>query len=336
MTFGEILMRLNPEGYRRFAQAERFEATYGGSEANVAVSLSLFGDDAAYVTKLPEHEIGQNAVNSMRRFGVDTEKIVRGGPRIGLYFCEKGASQRAGLVIYDRAGSSMSLAKRKDFDWDAILDGVSWFHWSGITPALSDELIEITMDALKKCREKGITVSCDPNYRAKLWTFEKASKVMMRFMPYVDVLISNEGQARGMFDIQVEEQGWTDGALNRKGYAEVAEQICQRFGCKAVALTERGSVSASDNNWSAMLYTKKQTFFSKSYSIHLVDRVGGGDSFAAGLIHAMLHNWDNQKAIEFAVAASCLKQTIEHDYNLIFEAEALALAYGDGSGQVKR
>ena len=336
VTFGEIMMRLNPEGYGRFVQVGRFEASYAGGEANVAVSLANYGNDAAYCTKVPAHEIGQCAVNALRQFGVDTSLIVRGGPRLGVYFVEKGASQRGSKVIYDRAGSSIALAKREDFDWDAILDGADWFHWTGITPALGGELPEITLDALKKCREKGITVSCDLNYRGKLWSREKAGEVMGLLVPYVDVLIANEEDAKDVFGIEAADTDINAGKLNKEGYVSVAQQLTGRFGCKAVAITLRGSISASENNWAGMLYTGGQAYLSKNYLIRIVDRVGGGDSFGGGLIHAMRKQMDPQSVIEFAVAASCLKQTIEHDFNLVSEAEVLALAGGNASGRVQR
>ncbi len=336
VTFGEIMMRLNPEGYLKFVQAEKFEATYAGGEANVAVSLANFGDGAAFCTKVPEHEIGQCAVNALRRFGVDTSRMVRGGARLGVYFVEKGASQRGSKVIYDRANSAIALAKREDFDWDAILDGADWFHWTGITPALGGELPEITLDALKKCREKGVTVSCDLNYRGKLWTRERACEVMSKLVPYVDVLIANEEDAKDVFGIAAEGTDVMSGKLNQQGYVSVAEQLTGRFGCKAVAITLRGSISASENNWAGMLYTDGQAYFSKNYLIRIVDRVGGGDSFGGGLIHAMLGGMAPQDTIEFAVAASCLKQTIEHDFNLVSEKEVLALMGGNASGRVQR
>lgn len=336
VTFGEIMMRLNPEGYGRFVQADRFEASYAGGEANVAVSLANYGNDAAFCTKVPAHEIGQCAVNALRHFGVDTSAMVRGGPRLGVYFVEKGASQRGGKVIYDRANSAIALAKREDFDWNAILDGADWFHWTGITPALGGELPEIVLDALKKCREKGITVSCDLNYRGKLWTREKAGEVMSRLVPYVDVCIGNEEDAADVFGIHAADTDVSAGKLNQEGYISVAKQICKRFGCKKVAITLRGSLSASDNNWAGMLYDGEKAYFSKNYLIHIVDRVGGGDSFGGGLIHALLKEWQPQQVIEFAAAASCLKQTIEHDFNLVSEAEALTLAGGNASGRVQR
>ena len=337
ITFGEIMMRLNPPGYLRFLQTETFDATYGGGEANVAVSLVNYGNEAAFVSKVPDHEIGQNAVNALRRYGVDTSMMLRGGPRLGIYFCEKGASQRGSKVVYDRAGSSIALAKRDEFDWDKIFEGADWFHFTGITPALGGELPEICLDACKKAHEKGLTVSCDLNYRGKLWSREKAGEVMGQLMPYVDVCIANEEDAKDVFGIAAENTDIEGGKLDREGYISVAKQLTDRFGFRAVAITLRGSISASQNNWSGMLYVNGQAHFAKNYLIQLVDRVGGGDSFGGGLIHA-LRKWpeDYQKAIEFAVAASCLKQATEYDFNLASEKEVLGLAGGSGSGRVQR
>ena len=337
ITFGEIMMRLNPPGYLRFLQTDTFEATYAGGEANVAVSLANYGNDAAFVSKVPEHEIGQNAVNALRRYGVDTSMLLRGGPRLGVYYCEKGASQRGSKVIYDRAGSSIALAKREEFDWDAIFADADWFHFTGITPALGGELPEICLDACKAARAKGITVSCDLNYRGKLWTREKAGEVMSRLMPYVDVCIANEEDAKDVFGIAAENTDIEAGKLDQKGYISVARQLTERFHFKAVAITLRGSISASENNWSGMLYKDGQAHFARNYLIKLVDRVGGGDSFGGGLIHAM-RKWpdDLQRQIEFAVAASCLKQATEFDFNLASEKEVLALAGANASGRVQR
>ncbi len=337
ITFGEIMMRLNPPGYQRFLQADTFEATYAGGEANVAVSLANYGNDAAFVSKVPEHEIGQNAVNALRRYGVDTSMVLRGGPRLGVYYCEKGASQRGSKVIYDRANSSIALARRDEFDWDAIFEGADWFHFTGITPALGGELPEICLDACKAAKAKGITVSCDLNYRGKLWTREKAGEVMSGLMPYVDVCIANEEDAKDVFGIAAENTDINSGKLDREGYISVARQLTERFHFKAVAITLRGSISASDNNWSGMLFRDGQASFARNYLIHLVDRVGGGDSFGGGLIHAMRKWPDNpQNIIEFAVAASCLKQATEFDFNLASEKEVLALCGGNASGRVQR
>ena len=338
VTFGEIMLRLAPEGYYRFSQATNYGATYGGGEANVAVSLANFGMEAAFVTKLPAHDIGQAGVNALRQFGVETKFIARGGDRVGIYFLEKGASQRPSKVIYDRAGSSISQATVADFDWDAIFEGVDWFHFTGITPALGDNVAEICKVACKKAKEKGITISCDLNYRKKLWSREKAGQVMGELVPYVDVCIANEEDASDVFGIKAEGTDITGGKLNHEGYKSVAKQLSDRFGCKKVAITLRSSISANDNDWQAMLFDKASDdyYFSRSYRIHIVDRVGGGDSFGAGLIYASLSEMDPQSTIEFAVAASCLKHTIEGDMNQVSVAEVNQLAGGDGSGRVVR
>ena len=337
ITFGEIMMRLSPPGYMRFLQTDNFDATYGGGEANVAVSLANYGDEAAFVTKLPEHEIGQNAVNALRRYGVDTSMILRGGPRLGIYYCEKGASQRGSKVVYDRAGSSVALAKVGEFDWDKIFDGADWFHFTGITPALGGDLPAICLEACKAAKARGLMISCDLNYRGKLWTREKAGEVMSQLMPYVDVVIANEEDAKDVFGIAAENTDINSGKLDREGYVSVARQLTERFNFKAVAITLRGSISASENNWSGMLYTNGEAHFAKNYLIKMVDRVGGGDSFGGGLIHAM-RKWPDQvqDQIEFAVAASCLKQATEYDFNLASEKEVLALAGGNASGRVQR
>ena len=336
ITFGEIMLRLAPEGYYRFVQAEKYLATYGGGEANVAVSLANYGIDAAFVTKLPAHEIGQAGVNALRRFGVDTSFIARGGARVGIYFVEKGASQRPSKVIYDRAGSSIAQASPADFDWDAIFDGANWFHFTGITPALGDTLAQICLEACKKAKEKNITVSCDLNYRKKLWSREKAGQVMNELCKYVDVCIANEEDASDVFGIKAANTDITAGKVDHEGYKDVAKQLADRFGFQKVAITLRSSISANDNNWAAMLYDGSQYYFSKSYPIHIVDRVGGGDSFGAGLIYSCLNGFAPQETIEFAVAASCLKHAIEGDFNMVSVSEVQNLAGGDASGRVQR
>ena len=338
VTFGEIMMRLNPEGYLRFVQAGRFEASYAGGEANVAVSLANYGLDASYVTKLPENPLGESARNQLRQYGVDTRDIVWGGPRLGIYFVEKGASQRASKVVYDRAGSSIALAKRADFDWRKILADTTWFHFTGITPALGGELPDICRDALEVCREKGITVSCDLNYRGKLWSRETAGRVMATLVPYVDILIANEADAADVFGIRAEGTDVDAGALDKAAYVSVAKQLVERFACKKVAITLRTSISATDNKWAGMLYdaASAKSFFSTEYAVHIVDRVGGGDSFGGGLIYALANDRDDQAAIDFAVAASCLKHSIEFDFNHVSVKEVEALAAGNASGRVQR
>lgn len=330
------MLRLAPENYLRFVQADRLEATFGGAEANVAVSLANFGEDGAFVSKLPTHEIGQSAINSLRKFGVDTSFVARGGERVGIYYCEKGASQRPSKVIYDRAGSAIATATGDDFDWNKIFDGAKWFHFTGITPALSDTLSGIVLQAVKSAKEKGITVSCDLNFRKKLWSKEKAKEVMSEICKYVDVCIANEEDAKDVFGIEAENTDIESGKLNEQGYVSVAEQLVDKFGFKAVAITLRESISANDNYWSGMLYTEGKAVFSRKYAMHIVDRVGGGDSFGAGLIHSLLAGKNATDAIEFAVAASCLKHSIEGDYNMVSKEEVEALANGNASGRVQR
>lgn len=338
VAFGEIMMRLNPEGYLRFVQAERFEASYAGGEANVAVSLANYGLDAGFVTKLPANPLGEAARNAVRRFGVETGDIAWGGPRLGLYFVEKGASQRASKVVYDRAGSSLACASRADFDWAKILRGTKWFHFTGITPALGGALPEICLDALRHCKARKIAVSCDLNYRGKLWTKAAAGACMAKLVPHVDVLIANESDAADVFGIVGRGSDVESGRLNKEGYVSVAEQLVKRFGVKKVAVTLRTSLSASDNLWAGMLYDAKakRAYFSKEHKLHIVDRVGGGDSFGGGLIYALATGKSAQAAIDFAVAASALKHSIEHDFNLVTVAEVEALAGGNGTGRVQR
>ncbi len=336
VTFGEIMMRLQTPGYQRFIQANSFDMVFGGGEANVAVSLCNFGVDAAFVTKLPANPIGNACVAELRKHGVNTEYIARGGERVGIYFVEKGASQRASNVVYDRAHSSISTAETGDFDWDSIFDGVEWFHFTGITPALSDSAAALCLEACKKAKEKGVTISCDLNFRKKLWSREKANQVMSGLMPYVDVVIGNEEDAETVFGIKAAQTDITSGELSQEGYKDVARQLVEKFGFKKVAITLRESLSASVNGWSAMLYDGKDYYFSKKYMINIVDRVGGGDSFGAGLIYSLMEGYKDEEAINFAVAASCLKHTIEGDFNLVSVDEVKNLAKGDGSGRVQR
>ena len=336
LTFGELMLRLAPNGYYRFFQNDQMQATFGGGEANVAVSLANFGLDSAFVTKLPTHAIGQAAVNSLRYFGVDTSHIVRGGDRVGIYYLEKGASQRGSVCIYDRAHSAIAEASPADFDWDSIFEGVDWFHFTGITPALGGALPEICEQACKAAKKRGVKISCDLNYRGKLWTREQARETMTRLCSYVDVCIANEEDAKDVFGIEAENTDITGGKLNKEGYVSVARKLVERFGFEKVAITLRTSLSASDNNWAAMLFDGKDSFFSREYALRIVDRVGGGDSFGAGLIYALLQGKDSQAAIEFAVAASALKHSVEGDFNRVTVSEVEKLCKGDGSGRVSR
>lgn len=335
VTLGELMLRLAPHGYLRFVQAEDFQATFGGGEANVAVSLAGYGVDAAFVSKIPAHEIGQMAVNSLRKYGVDTSKIVRGGDRLGVYYLEKGASQRPSKVIYDRAGSAFALSSSEEYDWESIFSGVDWFHFTGITPALGEGVAALTEEACKAAKKAGVKISCDLNYRNKLWSKEQARRVMTGLMKYVDVCISNEEDANDVFGIKAEDTDVAGGKLNKAGYESVARQLKEKFGFEYVAITLRTSVSANDNLWAGMLYDGA-AHYSKEYNMHIVDRVGGGDSFGGGLIYALLNGFDAQNAIEFAVAASCLKHSIEGDYNAVTVSEVQKLAGGDGTGRVQR
>ena len=336
VTFGELMIRLQPFNYERFVQANNLEFTFGGGEANVAVSLANYGMDAVYVTKLPAHAIGQAAINSLRRYGVDTSKIVRGGDRVGIYFNEKGASQRGSVCIYDRAHSAIQEASTADFDWDSIFEGVDWFHFTGITPALGPNVVDICREACKAAKAHGVKISCDLNYRGKLWTREEARAAMTDLCQYVDVCISNEEDAKDVFGIEAENNDITGGKLNKAGYESVARQLADMFGFKKVAFTLRSSISASDNDWAGMLFDGEKCCFSKEYHLRITDRVGGGDSFGGGLIYSLLTGKSTQAAVEFAVAAPALKHSIEGDYNMVTVAEVEKLAGGDGSGRIQR
>ena len=338
VTFGEIMLRLQPYDYLRFVQCDSFEATFGGGEANVAVSLANYGIDVDFVTKLPKHVIGQMAVNSLRRYGVGTGKIVRGGDRVGIYFNEKGASQRPSVCVYDRAHSAIADAQPGDFDWEKIFEGVDWFHFTGITPALGPNVVALCVEACKAAKKAGAKISCDLNYRGKLWTREQARAAMTELCQYVDVCISNEEDAKDVFDIEAENTNISAGELNKEGYKSVAKQLADKFGFEKVAITLRESKSAFDNDWSAMLYdvASGEYCFSKLYHLHIIDRIGGGDSFGGGLIYSLLTGKSTQEAVEFAVAASALKHSIESDFNHVTVAEVEKLAGGDGSGRVQR
>ena len=331
------MLRLSPQGCDRFVQSESFKIIPGGGEANVAVSLANYGHNSVYVTKLPAHEIGQIAVNALRRYGVDTEFIARGGDRVGLYYAETGASMRPSKVIYDRAHSAIAEASADDFDFDAIMEGADWFHWSGITPAISDKAAELTRLACEAAKRHGVTVSCDLNFRKKLWTSEKAISVMRPLMKYVDVCIGNEEDAQLCLGFRPDadvEAGNTDAA----GYEGIFRQMREEFGFKYVVSTLRESFSATHNGWKALIYDGVEFYQSKRYDIDpIIDRVGGGDSFSGGLIHGML-KWpgDQGRALEFAVAASALKHTVNGDMNLVSEAEVMALVGGSANGRVQR
>ncbi len=338
VSFGEVLLRLAAPGYTKLFQKDSFDATFCGGEANVAVSLSMFGLDSVFVTKLPNSEVGYAATHSLDYFRVDTSKIIYGDGRMGLYYLEKGASQRPSKVIYDRKYSAIALAKKDEFVWESIFADADWFHWTGINPALSDELALICEDSCRTAKKKGLTISCDLNYRGKLWAPEKAQKIMKPLMKYVDVCICNEEDAEKVLGIRPEGSEVEIGKLNDSGYSRAAEIISNQYGCKYIATTLRESYSASRNGWRGMLYdsSSRKSYYSRTYDIQLVDRVGGGDSFAAGLIYALSTHKECQDAIEFATAASCLKQTIEGDFNRSSVQDVNMLLDIGGSGRVQR
>ena len=331
------MMRLATPGHLRFAQAPHLELTFGGGEANVAVSAVNYGLTADFVTRLPKNDMADRALAELRGMGVGIDHVVRGGERIGLYFLEHGAGQRASKVTYDRAHSAISEIMPGDIDWDSVFGGASkarWFHWTGITPALSDSAVAVVKEACIAAKKNGVQVSVDLNFRKKLWSSEKAGKVMGGLMEYVDVCIANEEHARSLFGIEV--AGVSGGEIEHHRHEEVAAKLVERFGFKKVVITLRESFSAGRNGWSALLHEGGRSYFSEKYDITIVDRVGGGDSLAGGLIFSLLRGDDAQKAIEFAMAASCLKHTIPGDYNRVTLQEVEALLGGDGSGRVQR
>ena len=339
VTMGEIMLRLSTPGNEKFIQADEFDVCYGGGEANVAVSLANYGHEAEFVTRVPKNPIGECAVAALRKHNVETKHIARGGERLGIYFLETGASMRASNVVYDRAHSSISTAEATDFDFDAIFEGADWFHFTGITPAVSDAAAELTEAALKVAKAKGITVSCDLNFRKKLWSSEKAQKIMTNLMQYVDVCIGNEEDAEKVLGFKPGNTDVTSGELELSGYKDIFCQMVEKFNFKYVISSLRESFSASDNGWSACIYSRdtKEFYHSRKYRISpIVDRVGGGDSFAAGVICGFLDGKDFKNALEFGVAASALKHTIPGDFNLVSRSDVENLAGGDGSGRVQR
>jgi len=334
--FGEIMVRFSPDGYLRFLQADRYNVNYTGAEANMAIALSYMGVPSAVVTKLPDHEIGRCAKYMLSKFEVDTSYLHWGGDRIGVYYLERGASQRPSKVIYDRKHSSFADASADEYDWDAIFQDAGWFHFTGITAALSESVQESCRRACIAAKKHGVTVSVDLNYRKSLWTTEQAQSIMKPLMQYVDVCFANEEDAEKVLGEKAENSNVTKGELNLEGYSALAKRLSEHYGFQKVAITLRESISASVNKWSAMLYADDTTYRSNQYVMNIVDRVGGGDSFASGLIYACMNGWTNQKAIDFATAASCLKHSIEFDFNLSTVGEVINLINGDGSGRVQR
>lgn len=339
VTFGEIMLRLSTPGFTRFVQSQNYDVTFGGGEANVAVSLSNYGLDSYFVTKLPKHEIGQSAVNHLRRFGVKDDYIIRGGDRIGIYFLETGVSQRASKVIYDRANSAMTQIKKNEIDWNKVFQNVKWFHWTGITPALGKNAQECLALACEKAKEAGATISCDLNFRTKMWNETEAQNVMKPLMKFVDVCIANEEDSEKSLGVKAEKTNIEAAKLDEGSYFNVAKKLKEIYGFKAVAITLRESFSASKNGWSALLLDDnecKSPYRSSRYEIDIVDRIGGGDAFASGLIYGLLTKTNSKDALEFAVAASCLKQTISGDFNLVSIDEVEKLVKSGGAGRVER
>jgi len=336
VTLGEIMMRLSTPDFKRFVQSDSFDVTYGGGEANVAAALCNYGLNGTFVSKVPNNPLGQSAINHLRRYGVDTQYVARGGKRLGIYFLETGASMRASQVVYDRADASISEVEISEFDFDKIFEGADWFHTTGITPALSDKAAALTEAALKAAKARGITTSIDLNYRKKLWSKEKAREVMTRLCQYVDVCIGNEEDADTTLGFTSKGTDVTKGELNLDGYKDVFQQMKAKFGFKYIASTLRESHSASDNGWSALVYDGTEFYHTKSYEVRIVDRVGSGDSFASGFIYGLVTGMKLSDAAEFGVAASAIKHTIPGDLNHATLSEVKDLVGGDGSGRVQR
>lgn len=338
VTFGEIMLRLQPPNFQRFIQAQNFEAEYGGAEANVAASFASWGEDACFVTKVPNNPIGTACLSQLKKYSINTKYIKQDGERLGIYFCEKGASQRASNVVYDRANSAISNVTADDFNWTAIFKDADWFHFSGITPALGQNVADICLIACQKAKELGVKVSCDLNYRKKLWSKEQANKTMTQLLEYVDVCIANEEDADNVLGIKAPDTEINEGKVNKTGYSYVAREICKNYGCEYVAISFRESISASENGWSGMLYSAEldDYFISKKYNITIIDRVGSGDAFASGIIYGLYNQYSEKDAINFAAAAGALKHSIEGDMNLVSLDEVKKLMSGDGSGRITR
>lgn len=339
VTLGEIMLRLSTPGYQRFAQATSLEVNYGGGEANVAVSVANYGLESRFITKLPKNDIGRACRMELEKYGVDTSQLSYGGERLGIYFLETGAVARASKVVYDRAHSSFSEVSENDFDWDAIFEGADWFHWTGITPAVSQGAANVCLKAIEAANDKGITVSCDLNYRKNLWKYgKKAGEIMPELVAGCDVVLGNEEDAEMVLGIKPEGIDVTGGHVEAEAYRSVSEQIMKQYPrVKKVITTLRGSISANHNTWSGVLFDGKNLYTAPTYQItHIVDRVGGGDSFMGGLIYGLLTYDDDEKALQFGTAASCLKHTIPGDFNQVTVEEVEKLMGGDASGRVSR
>ncbi len=336
VLFGELLLRLNAEGFSRLVQSDRLQVYYTGAEANVGASLVNWGYEALVVSRVPAHEIGQACVNYLRRYGIDPRYVQRAGDRLGLFYVESGASQRQSKVIYDRRDSAFTTFSDEGLDWDQLFAGRRWFHFAGTAPAVAERLVPVLQRAGAAARRQGVTVSCDLNYRRKLWTPAQARQTMTALMAFVDVLICNEEDAEMVFGIKANDSDVRDGRLSRAGYEDVARQLQTQFGFSRVAITLRESISATVNDWSALLFAEGAAAFSRKYHMHVVDRIGGGDSFAAGLIFGQCEGWSVPDTVEYAVAASCLKHSIPGDFNLVSKEEVATLLAGDGSGRIQR
>lgn len=335
--FGDLLMRLEPPDHQRFVQASSFQVGFTGAEANAAVLLAGLGVPARVASRVPDSPIGQACVNFLRRYGLDTSTVVRGGERLGIFFAETGAAQRASTIVYDRAHSSFATSGPADYDWSAILDGAAWLHFSGTAPALGESVRGALREGLQQARDQGVTVSCDLNYRARMWSPEQASAEMTRLAPFIDVLFGNEEDAATVFGVKARGSDVTKGELPVDSYQAVAEQLMQTYGFGTVATSLRTSISASHNRWAGMMSTPNGHHVSRTYDVTpIVDRVGGGDSFAGGLVFGLLRGDEPQDCVEFAAAASCLKHSIPGDLDLVSEDEVRSLVAGDGSGRVRR
>lgn len=336
VCFGELMLRLAPEGYERFVQAKKLNVEFGGAEANVAVSLANYGANCAFVTKLPQNQLGQAALNSLRRYGVDVSHVARGGERLGIYFLEKGAAQRSSLCIYDRAHSSFAESSPNDYDWGKIFAGAKWFHITGVTPALSKNCESLALESCKEAKRLGLKISCDLNYRSKLWSMQKAKKVMTEISKYVDLCITNEDDLKNVFGITTNHTDTDSGIIDVEAYKKTILLAAKKYGFSQIALTLRKSISASKNNWSAIFFDGEKIFQSRAYDIDIVERVGSGDAFAAGLIFALNENFSAHDALEFATAAGCLKHSVEGDFNMVSAEEVERLVHSSGSGRVIR